>query len=43
VTDRARRAGDLDLSLIYSLTTSFLSNCLIPPIAPRVVWFGNYK
>jgi multiple sugar transport system permease protein len=29
--------------LIYSLTTGFLSYRLIPPIAPRVVWFGNYK
>jgi multiple sugar transport system permease protein len=28
--------------LIYSLTTSFLSYRLIPPIPPRVVWFGNY-
>ena len=29
--------------LIYSLTTSFRRYRLIPPIAPRVVWFGNYK
>ena len=28
--------------LIYSLTTSFLSYRLIPPIPPRVVWLGNY-
>ncbi|MHC2285657.1 carbohydrate ABC transporter permease [Bradyrhizobium barranii] len=28
--------------LIYSFTTSFLSYRLIPPIPPRVVWFGNY-
>ena len=28
--------------LIYSLTTSFLSYRLVPPIPPRVVWFGNY-
>jgi ABC-type sugar transport system permease subunit len=28
--------------LIYSLTTGFLSYCLIPPLPPRVVWLGNY-
>jgi multiple sugar transport system permease protein len=28
--------------LIYSLTTSFLSYRLIPPMPPRVVWLGNY-
>ncbi|TDM81557.1 ABC transporter permease, partial [Lactobacillus crispatus] len=28
--------------LIYSLTTSFLSFRLIPPMRPRVVWLGNY-
>ena len=28
--------------LIYSLTTSFMSLRLVPPIPPRFVGFGNY-